>query len=76
MSISYSDSLISNNASHLVGDFFRTNFVGLVPESYTLHYLLYDKATILEFSYKTISIAYSLGNTYECDRTEIPEVKS
>ncbi len=76
MSFSYSDFPISNNASHLVGDFFRTNFVGLVPESYTSRCLLRDEAVVLEFSYKTISIAYSLGNIHECDRIEIPGVRS
>ncbi len=76
MSFLYSDSPTSDNAFHLVGDFFRTNFIGLVPESYTLRCLLRDEAAVLEFSYKIISIAYSLGNTYECDCTEIPGVRS
>ncbi len=76
MSFSYFDSLIFDNVSHPVGDFFRTNFVGLVSESYTSHCLLRNEAALLEFSYKTINIAYSLGNTYECDHTEIPGVRS
>ncbi len=76
MSFSYSDSPTSDNVSHLVGDFFRTNFVGLVPELYISRCLLRDEAAVLEFSYKTISIAYSLGNTHKCDCTEIPRVRS
>ncbi len=76
MSFLYSDSPTSNNASHLVGDFFRINFVDLVPELYTSHCLLRDEAAVLEFSYKTISIAYSLGNTHECDCIAIPKVRS
>ncbi len=39
-------------------------------------WLLRNEAAVLEFSYKTISIAYSLGNIYECDHTEIPGMRS
>ncbi len=40
------------------------------------HCLLRDEVVVLEFSYKTISIAHFLGNIHECDRTEISEVRS
>ena len=76
MSFSYSDFFISNNTSYLVNDFFWTNFVSLIPELYILHCLLYNKAVVLKFSYKTISIAHSLGNIYGCDYIEISEVRS
>ncbi len=76
MSFLYYDSSTSNNTSHLVGNFFRTDFIDLVPESYTSHSLLCDEVAVIEFSYKTISIAYSLGNIHECDYTEIFGVRS
>ncbi len=71
VSFSYSNSSTSDNIFHLVGNFFWTNFVSLVPKSYSLHYILHNKIAVLEFSYKTISIVYSLDNIYKCDCTEI-----
>ncbi len=76
MSFSYFDSLTSNNVSHLVDNFFEINFVSLVPELYTLRCHLHDEATVLELFYKTISIADSLDNIHECDRTKIPGLGS
>ncbi len=35
-----------------------------------LYYLLCNKAVVLEFSYKTIKIAYFLDNIYKYDYTE------
>ena len=74
MFFSYSNSPIFDNVSYLVRNFFWINFVDLVSELYMSHYLLCNKAVILEFSYKTISIAHSLDNTQECNCIEIPEV--
>ncbi len=76
MSFLYSDSSTSDNTSHLVDNFFWANFVGLVLKSYMSHCLLYNEAAVLEFSYKTISIAHFLGNTHKCDYTKISGVRS
>ncbi len=74
MSFAYSDFPTSDSASHLIGNFFRTNFVSLFLESYILRCLLRDKAEILEFFYKTNSTAHSLDNTHKCDYTEIAKL--
>ncbi len=65
MSFSYSDSSTSDNRFYLIGDFFQTDFVGVVPELYILHCLLHNETVVLEFFYKTMSIAYSLGNIHK-----------
>ena len=76
MSFSYSDSPNFDNISHLISDFFQTIFVDQVPKLYMLHCFLCNKATVLEFFYKTISIAYSLSNTYEYNYIKIPGITS
>ena len=67
----YSDSFISNNTFHQTENFFWTNFISLVPELYILRCFLYNQAIVIKFSYKTINIAYFLGNIHKYDFIEI-----
>ena len=61
MFFSYFNFPTSDNISNLVGNFFWTNFIGLVPELYILHCFLRNEVAVLEFSYKTIIILYFLN---------------
>lgn len=69
MSFSYFDFLTCNNTSYLE-NFFWINFVDLILKLYTSYCFWYNQAVILEFFYKIITIAYSLGNTYKSNNIE------
>lgn len=57
VSFLYSNFPTLNNIFYLVNKFFRTNFIDIVPELYTLCYFLCNEVVVLKFSYKTINIA-------------------
>lgn len=62
----YFDSPNSDKPSYL-NPFGWPNFVGLVSVLYMSHCLLRYEAVLLEFMYKKISMAYTIGNIYTSD---------
>lgn len=63
VSLLYFDFSTSNKLSHL-SLFCQYNFANLALVLYISHCFLYNEAILLEFTYKEISMTYTVNNTH------------
>lgn len=66
----YSHFLIFNKLSHL-NNYGWPNFSVLAPILYILYWFLCNETLLLKFTYKIISIRYTVSNTHKKDDIKI-----